>query len=128
MEIRVWVDDWQMQCCGEPFAVGDRVSWRLRDLDPEWPGLVLGSDLTAGVDQAEEHHGRVSEDLSPVTGIVASIHAVHCRYAPLSDERPTHRHPVPGSGAMTSVRSADGWTPDRGDLTFAGYVVRLVGE
>jgi hypothetical protein len=23
VEVRVWVDAWQMQCCGEPFAVGD---------------------------------------------------------------------------------------------------------
>ncbi|WP_425394387.1 DUF6578 domain-containing protein [Actinoplanes subtropicus] len=26
VEIKVWVDDWQMQCCGAPFAVGDEVS------------------------------------------------------------------------------------------------------
>ncbi|KXK60326.1 hypothetical protein AWW66_19610 [Micromonospora rosaria] len=129
MAIKVWVDDWQMRCCGEPFAVGDRVSWRLRDLDPEWLGLVLGSNLARGVDKAEEHHGGVGEEvLLPVVGIVASIHAVHCRYAPLHGKPSTDLFPVPGSGTMTSVRFADGRDPDRGDLTFAGYVVQLTGE
>jgi hypothetical protein len=99
--MRVWVDGWQMQCCGEPFTVGDRVSWRLRDPDPERPGLVPGSDLARGVDKAEEHHGGLSEDAAPVAGVVTSIHAVHCRYAPLPDQASTHLFPVPGSGAMS---------------------------
>ena len=25
----VWVDAWQMQCCGDPFAVGSSVEWTL---------------------------------------------------------------------------------------------------
>lgn len=29
MMATVWVDDWQYQCCGTPFAVGDQVSWTL---------------------------------------------------------------------------------------------------
>ncbi|WP_369693106.1 DUF6578 domain-containing protein, partial [Streptomyces luteocolor] len=24
----VMYDDWQMECCGEPFGVGDEVAWR----------------------------------------------------------------------------------------------------
>ncbi|MGA4840641.1 DUF6578 domain-containing protein [Streptomyces sp. G45] len=26
MTVTVWVDDWQIQCCGERFAVGDVLS------------------------------------------------------------------------------------------------------
>lgn len=32
----VWVDAWQMQCCGDPFAVGSRVAWTLSEPDREW--------------------------------------------------------------------------------------------
>ncbi|MFB9909292.1 DUF6578 domain-containing protein [Allokutzneria oryzae] len=28
--IPVVVEDWQQQCCGDAFAIGDRVSWQLR--------------------------------------------------------------------------------------------------
>ncbi|MEV6049471.1 DUF6578 domain-containing protein [Streptomyces sp. NPDC052107] len=27
--MRVFYEDWQMECCGTPFAVGDEVSWKL---------------------------------------------------------------------------------------------------
>ena len=32
-EYPVLVDDWQFECCGEPFAVGDEVSWTLELID-----------------------------------------------------------------------------------------------
>ncbi|MFI1995628.1 DUF6578 domain-containing protein [Actinoplanes sp. NPDC020271] len=121
-ELRIWVDDWQMQCCGEPFAVGDEVSWTLRAPDTEWLEPVLGKDLAAGIDLAEEHHGGV-EETPPTVGTVVAIRAVHCRYGPLAGG--AGLGPVAGSGVISTVRSADGWTPDRGDLKFAGYVVEV---
>ena len=35
MTLTIWVDDWQIQCCGESFAPGDVVSWTLLEVDPE---------------------------------------------------------------------------------------------
>ncbi|MDX6764822.1 DUF6578 domain-containing protein [Streptomyces sp. F8] len=57
MRLTVWVDDWQMQCCGEGFAPGDVVSWQLLEADPEDYADVVGEDLAAGIDFHEEHHG-----------------------------------------------------------------------
>jgi hypothetical protein len=34
-------------------------------------------------------------------------------------------YPVPGTGVWTDLKSADGWTADRGDERFLGYLVRL---
>lgn len=127
VDLKVWVDDWQMQCCGAPFSVGDEVSWTLREPDTAWLEAVLDKDVAGGIGGAEEHHGGVSEDAVPTVGTVVAIHAVHCRYAPLSDEAGTRLVPVAGSGVVDTVRSADGWIPDRGDLRFAGYVVQLTG-
>jgi uncharacterized protein DUF6578 len=38
----VWVDSWQMQCCGDPFRRGSKVAWTLRDADPDWFDVMLG--------------------------------------------------------------------------------------
>jgi hypothetical protein len=108
----VWVDYWQMQCCGEPFGASSHVTWTLREPDTDWFATVLG--LAVQVDAAEEHHGGVPEDAPTTTGKVLSIEAVHCRYPP-----------EPASTERTKVSIADGRIQDRGDLRFAGYLVRL---
>jgi hypothetical protein len=60
MGLTVWVGSWQMQCCGEPFSVGQPVSWMLGDADQDWLMTMLGADAQVTVDAAEEHHGGLS--------------------------------------------------------------------
>jgi hypothetical protein len=80
MGLTVWVDSWQMQCCGDPFSVGQQVSWTLSDADQDWLMTMLGADAQVTVDAAEEHGG-LPEETPRTTGIVSRIAAVHCRYA-----------------------------------------------
>ena len=35
--MRVFYGDWQMECCGTPFHVGDEVGWRLVTVDERDP-------------------------------------------------------------------------------------------
>ena len=38
MRVDIWpvmVEDWQFECCGRPFAVGDEVAWRLMLWEPD---------------------------------------------------------------------------------------------
>jgi len=57
VSLTVWIDDWQMQCCGEPFQVGSVVTWIL-DPKPEAGYLtaVLGEDEASRVTHYENHH------------------------------------------------------------------------
>ncbi|REK90492.1 hypothetical protein DY245_10080 [Streptomyces inhibens] len=88
---------------------------------------MLGAEAAATVDAAEEHHGGTREETSATaaTVTVTGISAVHCRFAPLPGKPAHTRYPVPGSGTLTALSSADGWTPDRDDLQFVGYLVEL---
>lgn len=113
-----------MQCCGEPFAVGSQVSWTLGAADTDWLGTVLGA-RAAGVGAAEEHHGGLPEEVPATAATVSGISAVHCCYAPAPGEDPKVLYPVPDTAVVTELTRADGWTPDRGDLQFAGYLVDL---
>jgi hypothetical protein len=123
MEMTVWVDSWQMQCCGEPFHIGSEISWTLRAGDLDWLECSLGAEET--VHAAEEHHGGVPEDTEPTRGAVTGIKAVHCRFAARPDSGSGTLYPVRGSGVLTDVESADGWIADRDDERFVGYLVRL---
>jgi hypothetical protein len=49
----VFVSSWQQECCGEPFALGDEVAWKLVLIDAEnrdwpWPDRLL-ADIDAVV-------------------------------------------------------------------------------
>jgi len=125
VDILVWVDDWQMQCCGEPFAVGSPVSWTLEDPDPDWLAAIVGDDLAARVDAAEEHHRGGPEQGPRTDGTVLSIRTVHCRYEAADPEHPQMMSPVPGSGVVTGTDTADGWEAERDGLAFVGYLVQL---
>lgn len=121
MIMTVWVDSWQMQCCGDPFRRGSKVAWTLREVDPDWFAAMLGPFVRRNVEATEEHHGGVPEYTPPTTGTVARIAAVHCRYAPREGD-PGPSYPVPGSGVLTEVESADGRIADRGEERFVGYL------
>ena len=60
----LYYDAWQMQCCGEPFSVGDKVSFTC--IVPSHPFSIHGTIY----DLQEEHHG---DETHIVTGIVKRI-------------------------------------------------------
>lgn len=43
--VPVWVDEWQYACCGDPFTVGDRVTWTLGPADQAFLAPLLGPHL-----------------------------------------------------------------------------------
>jgi hypothetical protein len=128
MPVTVWVDDWQQQCCGAPFAVGGTVHWTLTGPDTAWLATVLGPERAAAVDRAEEHHGRLPDDAPVTTGTVTSIGAVHCRFRPLPGGNRRDRYPDAGTTTVTRRDSADGWEPADADLRFVGYLVEIADD
>lgn len=122
MDAVVWVDGWQMQCCGEPFTAGSSVSWTaVADSDTDWLVPVIGKAEAAAITHAEEHH---SDGLDTVAGAVRAIRAVHCKLAPKPGGNPQYNYPVEGSASILPVERADGWDTVDG-LDFRGYLVDL---
>lgn len=129
VESTVWVADWQLQCCGDPFRLGERVAWTvLVGSDPqvpEWLAEVLG-DRAVTVDAVQEHHQERDSTVEPVVGTVAAVRAVSCRLAPVAKGSRTYV-PVPGSGRIIDVEMADGWTGTPPGTELMGYLVDLTG-
>jgi DNA-binding transcriptional MerR regulator len=63
VEGAIWVDAWQLQCCGEPFAVGLKVAWTLTPAPRDGVTVLLGGSVS--LDGAEEYHARVDLTLKP---------------------------------------------------------------
>lgn len=119
MRVVVWVQAWQQECCGEPFAVRDRVAWTFREhLETSWFTDLVEPEVAARVTHVEEHHGGVPEDAPVVEGVVRTIGAVHSRFVREGQWAPGDVRTVPrvqGPGRDTDLPG----------LHLTGYVVEL---
>ena len=120
--LTIWLDAWQMQCCGQPFEVGSEVTWTLVDTpDVDFLAAALGRPLADAVTHWEEHHGGLPAGAPETPVRVRSIRAVRCRYRPQPGTSTVY--PLTGSTDIRDLRSADGWEEDDQDLRFVGYLV-----
>lgn len=121
----VWYASWQMECCGDPFAVGDEVAWTVEeDVNDEWFSAALGPDIAASITHAEEHHSD-EEHVKTIGGRVLSIAGAWCAFGPAKPGDRVHV-PLAGSARFVEVREAE--AADREtfpDLNFNGWVVAL---
>ena len=117
----VWVADWEMQCCGDPFAVGGEVAWRLSPLqDRHALADALGEEVAATVTAFYDHHA--STPVPPeVDGVVRTIRAVFRDYQLIG------RTLVPISGSAVTVhqQAGNGWATESRPQRFVGYLVEL---
>ncbi|GGU77950.1 hypothetical protein GCM10010260_07940 [Streptomyces filipinensis] len=136
--MRVFYEDWQMGCCGTPFAVGDEVAWKLVAYDAENVREGYGHGAEAWV----ENHGGPDH---PTTGRVHAVDLVHQEYSfHLPDPRPAPveageglvlrgmgrcLEPVPGAVTLEPVGSCPKWfgEVERDPVDGLGRVRRTCG-
>lgn len=115
----IWVDDWQIHCCGQEFTPGDVVSWTLLEVDPKDYADIVGGERAAEIDFREEHHDQ--EEHTPIRLQVLTIAEAHLRF-----EVPpggTAYHPVPGTTVLVPAEEASGRVVARPGARFTGYLV-----
>jgi hypothetical protein len=123
----IWAADWELQCCGEPFAVGDTVTWAASTADGnrDWLATLVGPDLVQEISYLNTRHGpHPSEGPAIISGEVLGIRAAFVKQKADPPDS-TMFHPVPGSEHLKDVLRADGWEPAIGARRFMGYVVWL---
>ncbi|MGV4984965.1 DUF6578 domain-containing protein [Streptomyces sp. NPDC001709] len=135
--MRVFYEDWQMGCCGTPFAVGDEVAWKLVAY-PEQDRRENAGYAEAWV----ENHGGPDR---ATPGRVHAVDLVHEEYGYLLPDpgfeavapeggtvvRGMGRclEPVPGTVTLEPVDSCPKWfgEVDRGTVDGMGRVRRTCG-
>ena len=120
--VRIWVDSWQMQCCGTALAIGIDASFQVMTPDRSFLSPILGEEIVSAIDWAEERHSP-ERALHVVAGRVTGIDGAWCRYQLREDGR--MYEPVSGSGRTEGLDSADGFENAGDDESFMGYVVEI---
>lgn len=126
----VWVDEWQVQCCGDPFEEGQEVTWSLAAVRERFgigrPTDAVGDDVARRITHVEDHHDVLSQGTSAVRGRVVSLLRASCRFAPRPGRGADRAlHPVPGSAVLQKVTRAAGREAAAPGLRVIGYVVEL---
>jgi hypothetical protein len=124
----VWVEE--LDCCGEPFALGSTVTWELHSVDDGERGFlraVFGEDIAARITDGYERHGAY-EPTTDVVGVVRRIEAVSWQIDPLADDSPETDalglYAKPGSLVIEARATAEAF--DRvGGRSCLGYIVDL---
>ncbi|QHC16795.1 hypothetical protein GR131_15750 [Streptomyces sp. GF20] len=122
MTVTIWIDSWQMECCGESFGPGEVVAWQLVEVGAEDHADVVGGRRAVEIDFREEHHGGAGEEAVAAVKVVG-VEEVHCRYEIPPGSESDVRQPVPGTTEFVSVGRAEKWVGERPGLEFCGYLV-----
>jgi hypothetical protein len=125
--MRVWIQYWQIQCCGDPFRIGQPVRWKAErgGAADGFTCAVVGDEIASTVTHFQEHHAFSDNDVIEIAGTVTAITAVYCAYAKAADG--VH-YPVPGTAVLRERWEADGWEPDEQDRRFVCYLVDLAEQ
>lgn len=73
MQITIYYESWQMDCCGTPFAIGDTVKWDCVKSDDDW------------IIKADYYYEAHEKCHFIITGKVAEIYGVNCEYEQRDD-------------------------------------------
>lgn len=114
-----------MSCCGEPWVVGEKVSWNVdHGLDQELLIDALGPERAARITHTEQHHADEQEDLPEITGRVLGITRVWGAFGP--GEPGEGLRPLRETARFIEVRESAGVERfAHSDLHFHGWIVEL---
>lgn len=121
---KVWIDAWQMQCCGDPFHVGQRVEFAtVPPTDLAFLGRVLGEEGAARLTDREDRHDAGEGPPTRIAGVVQGIEAISCRFEPMG-------HPVTGTTHLEAREHAAGRerADADGSCRLVGYVVTMATD
>ena len=117
MECTVFYEQWQMECCGSPFTVGDTIRWLVDKTTDLNTAIDIGK-----IDYCYEAHSDEWEKLYVFTGRVQSIKILYELFEQEKEGSPMMRRV---DGALIETEAVDGTENDVHGMQASGYVVHL---
>lgn len=112
----VLYEGWQMECCGQPFSIGDVVKWDVFAFNKTL------NDVTQTIEYIYDAHYETSDGLLTLQGTVYQINAIYTKYKSSTDNP---QFLIPVSSLLKSIVKADGDEEEMNGMTFNSYIVVL---
>ena len=112
----VWIDDWQIQCCGDPFKVKDTVTWTV----VKWN---FDTSNIKGLDKVDYYYENHDVEDFELIGTVEHIQCIYQKYT-LDTKNNVY---IPTEGILKDFKKeiATGYEENLNDFQFTGYLVTL---
>lgn len=110
MDYTVLYETWQMQCCGDPFKIGDEIKWLVIKSPEE---LRVPEGVTA--DYCYEAHSEEWKKISVLTGKVAKIDILYEKF----------ENGISVGDKIVKAESVDGYDGEIADYSETAFLVSL---
>ncbi|MGC6769150.1 DUF6578 domain-containing protein [Enterococcus sp. LJL128] len=117
----IWVADWQMQCCGNPFCLNEIVNWTVVNWTNDNSTILDNFNI----DYYLENHLDELEKYEEIRGEIVSIDKTYLTYQ--IDEKRNVYVPIDILFEGTSNK-VTGYEKNKKNYDFAGYLVKLQVE
>ena len=107
---------WQMQCCGTPFSVGDKVEWTVLSNNAFNSPVDIGK-----IDYCYDAHYAKGDKVLAFEGRVEEIKILYHKFIPSKDNKSL----IAVSGKVSDINYVNGWEDNIEDMKVVGYVVSL---
>lgn len=102
MKTKVFYELWEMECCGEPFKLGDNIEWYGISADR----LVDALDID-GLEYVYDAHFDDWDGILKIKGVVSCISVYYEKYELISNSAHNMLKPVPGISEVISIDSSE---------------------
>ena len=113
----VLYENWQMECCGTPFANQDNIKWLVCNGDK----IKLPVE-TEKIDYLYEAHSSDYEKMWVLEGKVNKIKALYQKYSKSSEDSNLS---VPVDGVLVYINASEEIKTDIDNMEFSSYIVYL---
>ena len=115
----VFIDGWQIQCCGDHFKIGESVKWRVGHY-----GKTMEHYESIGeIDYYYENHPTRNDGYFTLTGIVTGIDIMFTRLVP--DPSKGDKWLKRSDPYTKAVKEAAIWVDDENEHEFDGYIAHF---
>ena len=120
MKTILFYDYWQMECCGEPFKIGDKVSWYVVSANNH--GKSLGID---NLDYFYDAHSNDEKNLCKLEGTIESISIYYVKYKLVDGEHHNMYVPIPNTNKLVESDNSNVKELKIGEHEVDGYLIEL---
>ena len=119
MDCKVFYESWQMDCCGEPFSIGDTVNWTVGKYEKLGPCNTVN---LGKIDYYYENHLFDRGLYFELEGRVIGIKILFEKFGP-SKLKPSESVPV--SGVLRETTKVERYEKGFNGMRVTGFVVTL---